>query len=154
MLKSIRQSAFALTAVLALAGCTLTSTQGNEDVRSQIEAANVIFGETFARGDASGMAGLYTADAVLLPSQSDSVTGTEAIAAFWQGAFDAGLKGAKLTTVEVEAFGDTANELGTYELYDADGNTADHGKYVVIWKHRDGGWKLHWDIFNTSVVPQ
>jgi ketosteroid isomerase-like protein len=26
----------------------------------------------------------------------------------------------------------------------------DEGKYIVIWKHEDGQWKLHRDILNSS----
>jgi hypothetical protein len=27
----------------------------------------------------------------------------------------------------------------------------DQGKYIVIWKREKGQWKLHRDIFNSSV---
>ncbi len=44
-------------------------------------------------------------------------------------------------------------EQGRYELADADGNVADHGKYIVIWKRDGDDWKLHRDIWNTSTPP-
>jgi uncharacterized protein (TIGR02246 family) len=124
-----------------------------DSIRSEIEAANKIFEATFARGDSSGIAALYTDDAQLLPAQSDFVTATRAIAQFWQAVFDSGVKGVTLITLEVEGLGDTANEVGKLELRDADGKVLDRAKYVVIWKKEGGSWKLHRDIWTTSVVP-
>ena len=121
-----------------------------DDIRSRIETANAAFTGAFKRGDGAAMANLYTAEAQLLPANSDFVRGTAAIRAFWQGAIDMGLKDASLETVEVEAHGDTAIEMGRYRLVAADGAVADSGKYIVIWKNERGTWKLHRDIWTTS----
>ena len=118
--------------------------------RSGVEAANRQFMEAFGRGDASSVARLYTSTAQLLPAHSDFVEGTTAIQRFWQSAMDMGLKEAVLETVEVEAHGDTAHEVGRYTLKAARGQVADAGKYLVIWKHEGSGWKLHRDIWTTS----
>jgi uncharacterized protein (TIGR02246 family) len=124
-----------------------------EDIRSAIVAANDAWEAAVGRSDGAAVAALYTEDAQLLPAQSDFVTGIAAIAAFWQGVFDSGVKGASLDTLEVERFGDTVNEIGKFELRDADGKPLDHGKYLVIWKRDGDAWKLHRDIWTTSVVP-
>jgi ketosteroid isomerase-like protein len=50
----------------------------------------------------------------------------------------------------VEANGDSAYEVGQYELTDQSGKVLDKGKYVVIWKLDGGRWKLHRDIWTTS----
>jgi uncharacterized protein (TIGR02246 family) len=124
-----------------------------DSARSEIEAANKVFEAAFSRGDAPGVAALYTDNAQLLPAQSDFVTGTEAIAQFWQAAFDSGMKGVSLVTLEAEKQGDTAYEVGELEIRGADGTVLDHAKYVVIWKKEGTSWKLHRDIWTTSVVP-
>jgi ketosteroid isomerase-like protein len=124
-----------------------------ESVRSEIEAANKIFEATFSRGDAAGVAALYTDDAQVLPAQSGFVTGTKAISEFWQSAFDAGLKTVSLVTMEVESHGETAYEVGELEIGGADGAVLDRAKYIVIWKKVGASWKLHRDIWTTSVVP-
>ncbi len=120
------------------------------DVRAEIQAADESFMATFKRGDAAGVAALYTTDGQLLPTHSDFVTGAEAIRAFWQGAMDMGIKEAKLETVEAEGHGDTAIEVGKYTLLAEGGQVADAGKYMVIWRKVDGVWKLHRDIWNSS----
>lgn len=121
-----------------------------DDIRSRIETANKGFMDAFRRGDGAAMANLYTAEAQLLPAASDFVRGTTAIRAFWQGVIDMGLKDATLETLEVEAHGDTAIEVGRYRLMAAGGAVADAGKYIVIWKNDRGSWKLHRDIWTTS----
>jgi len=123
------------------------------DARSTIAAANQSFMAMFGAGDAAGMAQAYTANGLLLPPQSDFVTGTAAIQAFWQGAMDMGLKDVKLETAELEMHGDTAIEVGKYTLYLEGGQVADAGKYLVVWKNEGGTWKLHRDIWNSSKTP-
>jgi uncharacterized protein (TIGR02246 family) len=120
-------------------------------VIDEIRAANRKFMEAFSRGDAAAVAALYTADAKLLPPDSQMMNGTDAIRSFWQGAMNMGFKEAKLETVEVESQGDLAYEVGRYALIlqakGGETSTA-KGKYVVVWKGRDGSRKLHVDIWN------
>jgi len=121
--------------------------------RMAIDAGNQKFMASFGRQDAAGMARLYTATGQLLPANSDVVNGAAGIQAFWQGAFDLGLREAVLETVELEEHGDTAIEGGRYTLKADGGSVADQGKYVVIWKNEGGAWKLHRDIWTTSQSP-
>lgn len=124
-----------------------------EDVRSAIEAANKKWEAAASRGDGAAVAALYTAQGQVLPPQGDFVSGTKAIGQFWQSVFDSGVKAVSLVTMEVEDHGDTAYEVGKLEIRDADGKVLDHGKYIVVWKKEGDAWKLHRDIWNTSIVP-
>jgi uncharacterized protein (TIGR02246 family) len=123
---------------------------GTHELRDQIAAANRVFMEAFGRGDAAGLAALYTEDGQLLPPNAGFMTGKDAIQAFWQGAMDMGIKGAKLEIVEVDDHGETATEVSKYTLSGEEGQVLDEGKYIVIWKQVAGQWKLHRDIFNSS----
>lgn len=120
-------------------------------VREEIVKANTKFMEYFRNGDSKGLADCYTVDAKVLPPNSDEVSGREAIARFWQALMDSGIKEVKLMTGEVDGDGATAVEVSKYSLHDANGETLDSGKYIVIWKEEDGRWKLHQDIFNSSL---
>jgi len=129
--------------------------QGNSsEVQAAIEAADGVFMEAFNRGDAVSLADLYTEKGQLLPTGSDVVTGKKAIQNFWQGVMDMGIKSARLETIEVEGHGDTAIEQGKYTLRGESGNVLDRGKYIVIWKQQAGQWKLHRDIWTSSLSPQ
>lgn len=124
------------------------------DVRNAIQAGNEKFMTAFKQRNAAGVASLYTEDAKLLPPNSQMMSGTTAIRDFWQGAMNAGIKEAKLETMEVEMQDDLAVEVGRYTLaiMPSEGSSStDTGKYVVAWKNDNGTWKLHIDIWNTSA---
>jgi uncharacterized protein (TIGR02246 family) len=129
------------------------STSTSEQVRDAIVAANEIFVNTFNKGDAAGLATLYTEEGQLLPPNAETMAGHQAIQAFWQGAMDMGIKSAQIETGEVDAHGDTAIEVSKYKLFGAEDQVLDKGKFIVIWKRENGQWKLHRDIFNSSMPP-
>jgi ketosteroid isomerase-like protein len=60
-----------------------------------------------------------------------------------------GITRVTLETMEVEAAGETAYEVGKFPL-EASGSVADQGKYLVVWKRDGGDWRLHRDIWCTS----
>lgn len=120
-------------------------------VRSTIEAADRLFEAAFGRGDAAGVAELYTATAQIFPPQSDAISGRQAIQGFWQAVMNAGVRTGQLVTVEVSSQGDSVYEVGQYTLKAANDQIVDRGKYVVIWQRDGGTWKLHRDIWNTSI---
>jgi uncharacterized protein (TIGR02246 family) len=128
-------------------------TQSNH-IRETIEAANEKFMAAFKRGDAAGLAALYTEDGQVLPPNGDFVSGQQAVAGFWQVIFDMGIKEAKMDIVEVEKQGDIVFEVSKFKLLGEDGQVLDKGKYIVIWKKDHGQWKLHRDIFNSSLPAQ
>ena len=125
--------------------------KSKHEVRDAIAAGDENFMATFNRGDAAGLAALYTENGQLLPPNSDFAAGRQAIQAFWQAAMDMGTKSVKLEIVEVEGCGNTAYEVGKYTLRGEEGQVLDTGKYLVIWKQEDGQWKLHRNIWNSSM---
>ncbi len=145
-----RLLATGFTSLLLLAA---PATWAEGDVLAEIEAANKVLEGVISRSDGPGMAAHYTENAQVLAPQAEIVTGPEAIGKFWQGVFDSGVKGATLTTLEVEDLGGTVNEVGNLEIRGADGQVLDQAKYIVIWKKDGGAWKLHRDIWNSSVAP-
>jgi uncharacterized protein (TIGR02246 family) len=122
-------------------------------LRAAVEAANRQFSAALSQGDAAKIASLYSSAAQLFPPNGDIVQGREGIQKAWQGVVDSGVAGATLTTMEVEAGGGVAYEVGRYEMTDKSGKAIDHGKYITIWKNESGAWKIHRDIWNTSVAP-
>jgi hypothetical protein len=64
---------------------------------------------------------------------------------------NSGVASATLTTLEAIGIDSIAWEVGRYRLADSDGAPIDEGKYVVIWRLTPDGWRLHRDIWNSSV---
>jgi uncharacterized protein (TIGR02246 family) len=126
--------------------------QQGGDVKAQIEKVNEAFVAAFGGGDAAAVAKMYSSDAQVFAPNSDVITGAEAIQKFWKGAMDMGVKSATLRTTEAQPHGATrAHEVGTYAMLGADGKELDRGKYIVIWKKEGNAWKIHRDIWNTSM---
>ena len=126
-----------------------------EEIREAIENTNLKFAELFKQGDAAGVAALYTADARLMPPGAPTLSGTEAIEAFWQAAMNQGIKAATLETIDVETSGGAlATEIGQFTLTmesPRGGQVEQTGKYIVLWKNDGGTWKLHADIWNGNA---
>jgi ketosteroid isomerase-like protein len=120
--------------------------------RAAVEAANNKFMENMKKGDSVGVASGYSQDALVMPTNSEPVPGKD-LATFWGSFVRMGVKDAKLITEEVIGNAELLVETGRYEIYLADNKLVDQGKYVVVWKPVDGGWKMYRDIFNTSLPP-
>jgi ketosteroid isomerase-like protein len=125
------------------------------NTRSMIEASNEKFSAFTAKGDAVGIASLYTANARLLPPDTEIVEGRQAIQSFWQAFLDSGVTDATLTTRDVEEGGNMAREIGTFtgQVQQGTETVTVRGKYVVIWKQEDGAWKMDVDIWNDTPQP-
>ncbi len=142
----MRRTGTVLLALLAGAGFASAA----EDARAGIEAVDKAFCAALGRSDAAAIAALYTTTAEVLPPGSEAVQGREAIRKIFQAGLDAGQKELTLTTLEVEAHGDTAHEVGTWTARGKDGALLDSGKYLVIWKNDGGQWRLHRHIWNSD----
>jgi len=121
----------------------------NTDVAAIISRNNKRLCGELAVGNAAGVADFYATGAQLMPPNVDFIE-TDALASWWQGAIDMGVKDGSLTSISVEVHGDTAIEVGRYKLFGDDRVELDDGKYLVVWRKEDGDWKLYLDIFNTS----
>lgn len=124
------------------------------DIHTVIRTLAENFESVFARNDAAGVIDFYTDNAMLLATGFDFIQGKRDIEVYWQGAMDLGIKNARIEALEIEQHGDTAIEVGKYTLTDADDQVMDQGKGIVIWKHEQGSWKIHRDIFNSSIAQQ
>jgi len=158
----MRQSSMGLAAarillvVILVSSITSLVPEGVEadEVRKAVEAANAEWVAAFNRGDAVAVAALYTEGATLMPPDREMVRGRKGIQEFWQGAIQRGVKDAALTTVEVQADGNTAYEIGraSFTVHAKDQAPKPiSSKYVVVWKRQaDGSWKLQVDIWNST----
>ena len=126
-----------------------------EQIRSAIEEGNKKFGEGFRTVNARAVAELYTDDAILLPPNAGMMKGKESVEVFWGGAMQMGVKDVVLSSVNLMMMGDFVCEIGEYKLTiqpEGQETMEDQGKYLVIWKQEnEGNWKLHIDIWNTSM---
>jgi len=146
--------AFTYPALLALT-MLLTSCAGvtstHKNIHSDLDSLAKQQSEMMDRGDAAGVASLYSSTAQILPPNEDLVTGQPAILKWWQTALSGPPATAKITSKEAESYGDTAWDTGTFLITAPDGKVLDRGKFVTIYKRENGKWKLYRDIFNSDM---
>ncbi|MDF2644854.1 MAG: hypothetical protein K0Q73_659 [Paenibacillus sp.] len=119
------------------------------DIRNVIESNNQLFVQAVQQKNATGIANLYTQQAILIPSGSANIQGSEHIHSFWVTMLNNGLTNLALETKEVAAGGESqVRESGTAHLTLRNGTEEIHpsSNYVVLWRLEDGVWKIDIDI--------
>ena len=145
-----------LVMMIVAVSVSLGQTKGNKasgsSIRDAIEAASKGFAEALSKGEAAKIADIYAEGARVLPPNGPMVQERQRIQEFWQGFINTGAK-LSLSTTDVEAQGNVAIEVGTYEMISPD-NKRDAGKFVVVWRRHKKDWKLAVDIWNSNMpVP-
>ena len=102
--------------------------------------------------DRAALAALYAPNGSVMPPNAETVTGREAIEAFW-GEFLATGNIVNLTDTQVRANGNIGYKVGTYTIASPYNELLDKGKYIEVWHHDDAGWHLMYDIFNSDRPP-
>lgn len=122
-----------------------TSPRSNE-----LEKTNRIFeNDVIDKGDYGALEQVYTRNARVLPPGAETVRGRENIQAFWkQAVAGMGITAAKLSTVDLQVFGETLIEEGRAELTVTGAEMKVSVKYIVVWRQEDDAWKWHVDIWN------
>ena len=125
-----------------------------DSVKAAIAASNQMYSDAFIKGDSTLLIDRYSADACLLAPDMPAMCGSQAIAGFYRAAYNQmGVRNLGLTTTQVYGSGDYVTEEGTYELFAAENKSMDKGKFLVLWKKTDAGWKMYRDIFNSDNPP-
>jgi ketosteroid isomerase-like protein len=150
----MRKNSFMAMSFAALLTFGASECAQSADLKETIMAADAAWSAAFAKGDAKAVASMYSASGQILAEGYDPVKGTAAITKFIQGVLDEGVGSITLTTLEVFGQGRYATEVGSYLMKDKAGKEIDHGKYVEVFRLQEAEWKLHRDIFNSSVAPK
>jgi len=146
-----RTTALVLGPLLTLMLLNAGAASEKRGARTAIERAAKTFAEGVKAGDAATMASLYAEDAKAFPPNGEMVTGRAAIQQMWQDALASGIKEMEIKPAEIEESGDHAYEVGAYVINGEGGKHLDHGKYVVVWKRKNGEWKMYRDIWNSDM---
>jgi ketosteroid isomerase-like protein len=118
--------------------------------REWIENDNKKFEEDIMKGDSNAIAAHYSADAWLMFDHSEPFKGKD-IAAAWGGVIRMGMKTARITTVDLVGDANLLAETGMFEFLGEGDKVLEKGKYVVVWKPENGGWKIYRDIGNSNM---
>ena len=112
----------------------------------QIKALDSGVADGINAGNAEAVASNYSEDAAIHPPGATRIDGKVAIQGYWQAGIDAGLSNVSIVATSVDINGDTSVSVGTLSGKMGDADLT--GKYVVIGKRTEDGWKIYQDIWN------
>lgn len=108
-------------------------------------------------GDAAALAAMYTDDGVYMPSNMPAAAGKAEIQARFEQMFAQMTAQGSATPASIDIAGDWAIERGSFQTTltpKAGGDPIQNtGKYVVVSKKTDSGWKIHYLIWNSDTPP-
>lgn len=121
----------------------------SEDLKKTIQKNFQEMGQAMANDNPELLATYFTENAMLKFPGLEPILGREAIAKHHEEMIEQGIS-VRPTTTEVERFGNTGYEIGTYQILNEEGQEIDSGTYTSIWKKVDGEWKIYKDIVSSS----
>jgi len=129
-----------------------TDTADLSEAKNAIQKSNAIYFDSFKNNDPSIFIDRYAEDASILLPNTPQIYGKEGAASFFRKAYDEyGLRGGKFITTAV--YGDGVKyvtEEGLWQSYNSKGELMDDGKFLVLWKKTDKGWKMFRDSFSSN----
>jgi ketosteroid isomerase-like protein len=141
------------TSLLLLGGCAASAPNTAAD-EAKLKAVDQSWFETYAKGDAAGVANLYAQDAIVMPPNAGALSGRAAIQAYLVTGIantkkaNLSIKGGPFTGVGVS--GDSGWLSGTWLLTDASGAKIDTGSYLEVFHRTQTGWTMTRDIWNSD----
>lgn len=122
------------------------------EVKQQIAASNAVYFQSFVKNDASIFTDRYADDACIMAPFAPQACGKENATKFFRDAYDNyGLRNGKFITTAIYGnANDYVTEEGFWQSFDASGKLFDDGKFLVLWKKTDKGWKMYRDSFSSN----
>jgi uncharacterized protein (TIGR02246 family) len=124
--------------------------------RVDIHEKNTVLQDAVLRGEAQGVAAVYSEDAVVLPPGGRLYQGRDEIRDMWGLMITNGLKEFHLSPLKVQADGKMAYEYGEASVdveLESGESYVESAKYVSVWRRSHEEWRLHVHIWNTSTPP-
>jgi ketosteroid isomerase-like protein len=141
----------AVFSICTICNAQVETTSQVPEAKEAIAKTNLIYFDLYAKNDGSILR-LYTKDACLMPPNAPAICGWEALAKDFKDTYAAGtVKGGKFISTGV--YGDGlkyVTEEGLWQIFDANGQTIDEGKYLKLWEKTNEGWKIVRDSFNSN----
>jgi uncharacterized protein (TIGR02246 family) len=125
-------------------------------LKKTVDEFNAASKDAMMGGDMQKTLAYYDDNAMEMAPNMAVVKGKDAIKSFMEQMAKSGMKmtAVDFTTVDLQASGTLAYEIGTYDMSMSAGKMGemnDKGKYVSLWKEQaDGTWKIVAEIWNTD----
>jgi len=137
-----------LLSIVVLAACGGGGAQIETDLAGLQDMGDALQVQLNIR-DTAAIAAIYATNGSIMPPNVETVTGREALEAFWVEFLSTG-NILNISANQVRANGNIGYRVGTYTIASPHNALIDKGKYVEVWHHMDDGWRLMYDIFNSN----
>ena len=132
----------------------IKSTFDLADAKRAIDSLNVVYSNYIEKADSAGLASMYTSDAKLMMQNGSAVEGRAQIQTVFNRMFTSlGAVGITPTVLNVWGMETLVAEEGSYLMTDKGGKQIDKGKFLILWRKKDGIWRIFRDISNTDNPP-
>jgi ketosteroid isomerase-like protein len=121
------------------------------NIQEVIEEKNRQFTKAHVTGEVDIINNYFSEDAKIFLPNSDIVTGSANIAELNSQYVEYGISEFREETTALYGSKDYLIEEGKYYMTYGEDSTVENGKYINIWKQEDGDWKVHSNIWNSSM---
>jgi ketosteroid isomerase-like protein len=146
-------SLFFFSISILLLSCNPTKTGSNlEEAKKAIAESNAVYFTSFAKNDPAIFINCYAKDACIMAPDAPQMCGEVAAAQFFKLAYEQiGLRNGKFITTAIYGDGvEYVTEEGLWQSFNEKGELFDDGKFLVLWKKTDKGWKMFRDSFSSN----
>ena len=126
-------------------------------LKRTVDEYNAASKDAMMGGNPDKVMSYYEENAMEMAPNMATIKGKAGIKAFQDQMMKSGMKmtAVKFTTLELEAGGKIAYEIGGYEMsmtMPSMNEMRDNGKYIALWRQQpDGSWKVHAETWNTDM---
>lgn len=145
-----------LLLVMATNGQKTNTSNILEEAKKAIAESNAIYFTSFVKNDSSIFINRYAKDACIMAPFAPQACGRENAAKFFREAYwNYGLRNGKFITTAVYGDGvEFVTEEGLWLSFNEKNELFDDGKFLVLWKKTDEGWKMFRDSFSSNRTPK
>ena len=121
--------------------------------RLLIAQQNKRFTSAHLTGNVATIDSMFSADATSYPPGNAAVNGLPALHAFTVEYIKAGLTEFREESTDFYGNAEFVVDAGTYVVTYGPGHVTERGKYLNVWQHVNGSWKLKTNMWNTDASP-
>ena len=119
--------------------------------RLLIAQQNERFTSAHLTGDVATIDSMFSSDAKSYPPGTAAVSGLPALHAFTVEYIKAGLTEFREESTDFYGNAEYVVDAGTYVVTYGPGHVTERGKYLNVWQHVNGNWKLKTNMWNTDA---